>query len=88
MHAPFTITYFGPTVYVLRGHGDEVLYVGMSEFSWPDRLAAHNRTRWGAWIRSAELHPCKDRNAAMKLEGRLIRKLRPTYNVMMNHDPY
>ena len=73
-----------PGVYLFYGTQDELLYVGKSK-SLKTRVRAHFRDRSERWmtsrIRRIETHDTAGELGALLLESRLIKEMKPMYNV-------
>ncbi len=78
-----------PGIYLMRGAEDVVLYVGKARnlrrrlgsyrVANPDRMAARH-LRLVRAVRRIEFQECEDEAAALAMEARLLRALRPKFN--------
>lgn len=68
-------------VYVMWSHGRTCLYVGQS-IRLPDRLKAHSKDKpWWTEVAAVEVWHQASFSAMVEAEARLIRDLKPQYNV-------
>lgn len=77
--------------YVYVAHGalgyEDTLYVGQTH-NPTHRLSTHRKqSEWWGFMRRVDFYRCATRTEALALERRLIRELRPRYNVMHALEP-